>query len=299
MKKITKRILVLFISISIIISNTGIVFAADSDEILRVDIDVVSEVVERIKLNETVSESQEKVLVEEIEILDYYGFPIKSVIDISLEDDEIIYEMLLTDEIINTVRVEMKDEEVLFDIKEGEIHNTLIYKTNGTILLNDNVVEITVDTVVEQEEVVENLENTRFITLENNTMDVVPRTGGFQWYAENNAPSYLKSATYGAYTNTANVVNVNLNIALENITLSAIVSALTSSTTLVGGFIGFTMSCLHELRRYNESSTKVSHKIYTAKSSDSPRYLKRKTYVYAETNYQGGYTTCYSYGVLL
>ena len=297
MKKITKRILALFISISIIISNSGSVFAADSDEIQRADIDVVSEVVERIKLNETLSESQEKAVVEEIEILDYYGFPIKSVIDISLEDDEIIYEMLLIDEIINTVRVEMKDEEVLFDIKEGEIHNTLIYKTNGTILLDDNVVEITMGTEVEQE--VENFENTRSITLENNAMDVMPRTGGFQWYSASDAPSYLTSATYGTYTNTANVANVNLNIALENIALATIVSALTTSSSLAGAFVGFTITCLHELRRYNESSTKVSHKVYTAKSSDSPRYLKRKTYVYANTNYQGGYTTCYSYGVLL
>lgn len=299
MKKIAKRILVLIISISIIISNTSSVFATSSDKTQKLDVNAVSEVVEGIKSYETVSVSQEEVIVEEIKILDFYGFPIENISNVSIKGNEIIYEFLLTDEIINTIRVEKKEDEVVLDIREGIIHNTLIYKTDGTILLDNNVVEITISDELEHSFVNENLENTRAITLEDSSADIMPCTGGFNWYSPSDAPSYLKNASYGTYTNTANVANVNLNVALENIALATIVSLLTSSSSLLGTFVGFTMTCLNELRRYNENSTRVSHKVYTATSSDSRRYLKRKTYVYANTNYQGGYTICYSYGLLI
>lgn len=126
---------------------------------------------------------------------------------------------------------------------------------------------------------------------------IEPRTGGIQWYSPSSAPSYLKTATYGAYSENWRCSSVNLQKSLGSIAYSTFVGLVTSG--LKGGVLGFTTAAFYELVNYNPNATSVSYIDYVARCSANPRYYKGRRYTYAGKNFTGNKTTTYSYGLMM
>ena len=64
------------------------------------------------------------------------------------------------------------------------------------------------------------------------------RTGRITWYSPSKAPGYLKTATYGSYSESWRCSSVNLQKSLGSIAYSTFLGLVTSGG--VGGAIGFT-----------------------------------------------------------
>ena len=80
--------------------------------------------------------------------------------------------------------------------------------------------------------------------------------GRITWYSPSKAPGYLKTATYGSYSESWRCSSVNLQKSLGSIAYSTFLGLVTSGG--VGGAIGFTYTAFYELVNYDPNSKKIS-----------------------------------------
>lgn len=164
MRKLFKSILSTFLALTLIISSTCTAFATEFTPNQYAIKTNVLQKIENFDSVKVLSTSQKKAISTEIDLLYSYGLPITEISDVLTNTKEFIYELKLSDEVIDQVSVTKNSDGVKFIITEGDIYNTLIYKTDGNILLDGNIVEITYETVEE-----------------NSLINATPRTGGFNW----------------------------------------------------------------------------------------------------------------------
>lgn len=279
MSKLWKNTLGFVLSFSLLMGNCIFVSAEEREELREQQFENYEKTVEMLFRENKLTNMQEEKVAADLEILRNVGISIGSVEELQVKQSEIIYKMVFDEKTVNEIKLDVnEDKDVIMNVSENNITNELIFMADGSLYLDGKKVDV---------------KNSEI------TYELMPRTGGFEWYSESDAPSYLQNASYGSYTLTAQAADVQLATKIENITYAACVAALTYSSGIYGAFVGFGVSAFRELQTENPDATDLSHKVYTAKCPNNPRYLKRKTYVYTEKNYGGTMVISYSYGVLI
>lgn len=281
-----KSIIAVMISMSMVLAVGTHAFAVEDTGLESDGTEVIDEVVENVVEDEDFTEDEEESIAEDIEIMDELGLHIEDIERVEGEDEDFVYEMPVTDDLVDEISVEQDiDGTVTMNVTEGEIDNELVITPDGTVYLDGNEVIYEVEEVTLPDEELDD------------EISVVPSTGGITWYKPSKAPSNVKNAKYGSYSVSWRCSNVKLQTAIKNIAFNTIVGLLTPG--LSGGIVGFTSSVYYELTQYNPKSKNISYIDYVAKAKKNPRFYKGRRYTYAKKNYKGKKITSYSYGIMM
>lgn len=284
MKNNVRKILAVTLMLSMMFSMVTCVWAEDKTEIIGVE--MVDAVAEKIVTENSFSEATEEQVFEDIEILEQIGISVKDIEGASEEKNQLVYSMPVKDDVTDEIVVKKNDVgDITMWVDEGEIHNELILKADGKVILDENEV------IYETEEIQSVDEN-----VVSDEVEVYPSTGGIKWYKASAAPSKLRSASYKSYSENWRCSSVNLQKALGNIAYSTLVGLATGGAS--GGAVGFTTSAFYELVSYDKNSKCISYIDYIAKGKNNARYFKGRRYTYAAKGFKGKKTTTYSYGIM-
>lgn len=279
MNKKFRRIMALLTSLTMLATSGEYVFASSNQSgTIRKTAD---EVVRDIVVDTDFTQGEREKIKEDIELLEGMGIEISAISSVSVED-EFVYYLPVKENLMDEIVVENNNGDVIMNVVEGDIHNELIIKSDGTMFLDGKEVIFETETI--------NLGSVSGQT-------ITPKTGGIQWYAPSDAPSYLKDASYGSYSVSWKCSSVNLQKSLSSIAYATFMGVITGG--LLGGVLGFTTTAFYELITYNPNSTCVSYIDYVARGSSVARYYKGRRYTYAAKNYEGKKTITYSYGIML
>lgn len=169
--------------------------------------------------------------------------------------------------------IEDNENSVIMNVKDGILHNEVVFYDDGRIYLDGKEVIINEG--------------------EDNMYDIEQSTGGLKWYKKSKAPSKLLNATYKDYSQTWRWSNVNIKKTLKSITYATVISLLTGGCA--GGVIGFTSTAFYELVNYEPASENLSYIDYLANGKSNRRYYKCKRVTYAKKSFAGKSKTTYSY----
>ena len=262
-----KRKMIFIIILALMFSSTYTVFASESA--------IKAGIIDNVK-------EGDKKIQQDFEIMERFGLD-TSKIEPVIENGAITsYHLEVADDVKDVINVKDTGTELIMCVAEGDLYNELIIKEDGKVILDSQEVKY---------------ETAMLTSFDISESNVLPRTGGIQWYSSNDAPSYLKNASYGSYSAGWRVANIDIGRSLNSIAYATFVGLVTAG--IEGGVIGFVSTAFWELVNYNPNSSHVSYIDYKARSNDNARYFKARRYTYAEANYQGGCVTTYSYGVML
>lgn len=272
-----KRILSLFLVAALFIGNFS--FAEAKETIPYENSETKEEILENLASKKKLTEKQTSQLSETLQILDNAGATIECIEDVRFEGEKILFVLELDESTTSELEVKKTiTNDVIVNVVENDIHNEVILKSDGTRYLDGK--KIDGELVV-------------------NTTSVGARTGGFNWYKYADAPSYLINASYGSYTLTQSDANVPLTNVLKSIAYESFKMVIAAYSGLSPEFVDMTFAIFDALRTNSPNSDALSFKVYTAKCTTNPRYLRRYTDLYPKVNFQGTRQTSVRYGVLI
>jgi hypothetical protein len=237
------------------------------------------EILECLTKKNLLTEEEAVKVSEDLQILNDNGATIGCIEDVRMKDGNNIFLCRLDETTTSELEVEKTStNDIVIKISENDIYNEVVIKPDGTKYLDGKQIG--------QELVTESMNSNQ-------------RTGGFTWYEDAEAPSYLLNAVYGTYTVTERNVNVPLTNFLNAITYQAFKMVLAAYSGLSLTFIDMTFRIFDVLRTDSPNSDALSYITYTAKCINNVRYLRRYTVLYPRGNYGGTPQYSFRYGVLL
>lgn len=267
--KTIKIILAFMTTFSMMFANINCVWATDKSSV-NMDID-------NVMRKWTLDEKQTEDVYEDMKLLSEVGVSIENIEEIRYDSENIIYSLPVSADVVDEIKIEKNNNDIVMNVVEGNIENELVIKSNGEIFLDGKEVIIINETF--------------------NERSVQPLTGGITWYSSSKAPSYLKTATYGSYSESWRCSSVNLQKSLGNIAYSTFIGLVTSGG--VGGAIGFTSAAFYELVNYDPNSKSISYIDYLARCSANARYYKSRRYTYTRKNFGGKRTITFAFGLMM
>ncbi|MDR1017502.1 MAG: hypothetical protein LBM02_02240 [Lachnospiraceae bacterium] len=227
---------------------------------------------------------------DDVEIVEDIGLPVENIEDVSYEDGEVSYEIALTDDLTNEITVEeQSDGDIVLNCTEGSIENNVIFNSDGTVYIDGEEVTIEIeDDIIDEDEYTE---------------EVLPSTGGLQWYRSGKAPSSVKKASYGKYKEWWRCSSIKLQKRIGSIASSVLLSVISfycipAKLAAVVSFGGLT-GALSDLKSNDPRSTSISYIDYVARAKKNARYYKNKRYLYSRKGFKGHRETVYAYGIML
>ena len=135
MKKVISILLIVALSLSM-----GTIAFADDAAYIKYE-----EKADALISNSTfLDEAQSSEVKEELAALEQVSIPIESLFDVSLYNGEIVYHRTVYEDVVNYITVdESSNGDVIVDYYEGELHDTITYCLDGSILLNGEPVVVT------------------------------------------------------------------------------------------------------------------------------------------------------------
>lgn len=292
-KSLTSIILVL----ALMASNVSYINVNAEDNIGE---EVIDEVVEDLVADDCELEDMEDVVYEDLEMLDSIGLDVNTIVDTTVNDEEeVVYDLELTDTITNEISVEKMDDGILMNAVEGEKENELLIQDDGRIYLDGKEVVMEEDTL-EDEEYLEDKGNS--------DTNFTQSTGGWYWYESGKAPSRVKKAKYKPYPSkpTSKCSNIKLREAIGSVAISVLVAIFVTyitggsgAITLSGTGQGALASIMSAFITYDPRTKNMSLKYYVANCKNNNRYRRKKCYIYSKKNYKGKKSTTIEYGIMM
>lgn len=253
--------------------------------------EIVDEIIDEIIEEGDFTRKEEKEIIEDVEALDEVGIPVESIDNVEIKNGDATYSIEYSNGITDDVTIdELNNDDIIISIVEDEKCDELCFSSDGAIILDGNLVTFETSSIIEN--------------AYDYNCDFATSSGGYKWYTTAGAPSKMKSAKYGSYSNNWVCSSVSLQKSIGCITYSAFISILSGSSCgavklAKGVAIGFSSSAYFELINYNKKSKNFSYKTFVARAKSNSRYLVERTWTYAEKGFKGKYTTTFAYGLLI
>lgn len=221
---------------------------------------------------------KEKIKAEAELVKEVFQISTNDILAINLKEERNLYTVQMG-EYENTIEVlEKTSNETRFKITQGDIQNIWVEKSDGTIILDGNVLELETEN------------------------EIVPLNSD-TYYTKK--PIYGKAADYSKYVSSSSKKNIPLSKSISNLTMTVFQAILGE---IIGPVANTIASSIYSFVKSNDSSTKglsYKAKIYVHKNANSSGYIKSvNAYVrkynytwYSKINYKGKTTKQTAYQV--
>ncbi len=261
--------------------------------------EIIDEVVEELIVEDQGLEDMEDIVYDDLEMLDSLGLDVEAIVDTTIDDEEtIVYDLKLTETIIDQITVERIDGAILMNAVEGNKENELLIRDDGTVYLDGKKI------IIEQDD----FEDVGYLKEDSSDTDIVQSTGGWHWYESGKAPGNVKKAKYKPYPTspTSKCSNIQLHTAIRNVAIGVLISLLVTYLTGGSGAITLagtkkdTISGIVTAFVLRDPNTKnMSAKYYISNCKNNNRYRRKKCYIYPKKNYKGEKSVTIEYGVMM
>lgn len=200
---------------------------------------------------------------------------------------EKIYKLRLTDEIVSYISIAEDEEGIILNITEGDDHNVVKFSDQGDMYINNNLVEIIIDSSPDSEkaELVSN-----------------------DWYSYYYDESYDSPSNYNIQVASESSADVKLGESFKNITVTALALVIGRFVAKLDWKVGAGVTVLSYIatqvksngERFEPDSAYLSYRLTKYKNpNETPitRYYRYYGVYYSKRNYQGTatYTNAYEY----